>query len=373
MIVRPVPTELLAVAEQHFAGRPCVAAITQVDHAQLSGQLFEQWVGPCPARPAGGWSDGHVVDEATLHAAIAHHDDGWRERDEQPLTIAVTPTDARPQPDPAPLRLMNFAETPLTIDADIWRDSVRRVHGGRMQPPEWFAKTIDRRTYEYLWCLLSNEPRDWSLDEVATRYHEQVGIPVDPDALAAVATAMLQHGSAVGEPARLRLQPFAAPRAELAGAWVARHFAALASMARDKHANDAAVVRAADLVLADARRQVEEATAACRPWGTEADVSRWLDDGFHAVQFFDLWSLTLCRLVAGQTPTIERPGWGRYSLQATSDHAATVDPWPFAASRLEVEVPCRVLPGELPSATDWRLAIRSAPRLGYRVLLTSPE
>lgn len=94
MIIRPGDASLLL--------------ITQPDHAALAGRIMERW------------RTDRLVDSPRrddILAAVAHHDNGWRE------------VDAAPVVDPASGKLLDFITAPLAMRQGVWPRGVERLAG----------------------------------------------------------------------------------------------------------------------------------------------------------------------------------------------------------------------------------------------------
>lgn len=80
--------------------------ITQPDHAALAGRIMERW-------QADGLSES--PRRADILAAVAGHDNGWRE------------VDASPVVDPASGKLLDFVTAPLATRQGVWPRGVERL------------------------------------------------------------------------------------------------------------------------------------------------------------------------------------------------------------------------------------------------------
>lgn len=90
--------------------------ISQVDHARISGELAAAWgnehAAPVICPPDCDSPGPLLAVREEVVAAIAHHDDGWRD------------WEAAPTLDPEHHRPRSFMEMPLVESLDIWRKSI---------------------------------------------------------------------------------------------------------------------------------------------------------------------------------------------------------------------------------------------------------
>jgi hypothetical protein len=166
-------------------------------------------------------------------------------------------------------------------------------------------------------------------------------------------------------------------RDPLAGALVGAHWTGLYSARWGLQSGGGPLTEAAARAVVDAeeRRRQE---ALCQVWGFDGLRSEFEAEAWHAyevLQALDIISLTLSLIdpadpspAAVEKPPItatlfpvEQPPGGRIlpsvptgplgehldlAFVVTEPGVATIDPWPFAEPRLELRLPCRVLPAD---------------------------
>lgn len=326
--------------------------ITQGDHARLAAELAAAVAKPpvLPGRIL--WAD--VVE------AIRRHDDGWFERDTQPVWDA----DRR--------RCRNFDEYALTEATAVWRDSVRRVQALSTQPAEWFDRRIDRRLYEWMWCALSTAAAPQTWPDLLARFDGQVGPPIPEQGLSEVLTAMCAAGSVLKQGAQFAMNPWHRPRASLATLWVSGHFDALAERSALRYRDDFVQSSSLRVFRADHRRRVEESETACKDLVSTDNLNILMQTGIHSVQFFDRLSLELCLQPSPFRQRIAVPGWPELDWGTDESNAIACESGLFKPDSTELAVTARrVSKSSGTSAEEWTAAYKVAEVESLRWTLAS--
>jgi len=130
--------------------------ITQPDHAALAGRIMERW-------QADGLTNS--ARRAEILAAVAGHDNGWREVDTAPVV------------DPASGKLLDFVTAPLAMRQGVWPRGVERL-GARPYTAALVAAhalhVYDRNRGHADWDPFFDEMR-----ALRDRYLATAGVPLD--------------------------------------------------------------------------------------------------------------------------------------------------------------------------------------------------
>jgi hypothetical protein len=330
--------------------------ISQVDHAQLAGDLAAAWGNDrVPGLPLAEW----------LVPAVRDHDEGWR-------TWEATPTvtkDGRPR---------QFAEMPAAEAMAIWSTSIDlcasgppssaealrrlRAEGGEVTPDD--AVVLD---------AVLRHRGSFGAERLTADIVAEDGLTAEPVAASLnrfeVKGLIRRLPVVVGGPAYEITLP-AVGGSPLGGVWVSRHFCALAELAKEHRAGRPEEVEAAKAFLAEqAAKQMEWSSAASDFAGEE--LERVLDTGSRYVRFFDAISLWLCCAEQDEPATMPLSSFLSLTLTPRNSREIAVEPWPFGPAALELAAPAVRLP-EKPFAGDeaLRTALGTAEPATLRWVLT---
>jgi len=342
--------------------------ITQTEHARIAAELAAAWGNDrFPPLPLPEW----------LLPAIRHHDDGW------------TLWDSSPQIDPETGQPRDFTEMPMAESTAIWTRSIE-ICSHAIGRPASGSECLKRlgnwleqqhrsltRSHEQVLALFLEATEPLSEESLPEMRPEADGDSnAVPDA-AALLDDLLQAGviapNMPSDATRFTLAEDLLAPSPLGGLWVSGHFCDLASRARENRTSSedlAAIDHFLDeqaALQAEWRRQL----AARMP---DDELAPLIELGLRYVQRFDHLSLWLCCAERDKPFELAFPGAGQIHFVPLFDGQVVVDPWPFAADRLELTVaPAPVPP--LPCRDDRELheRIADAPAAVLRWVLMSGQ
>ncbi len=317
--------------------------ISQVDHAQLAGDLAAAWGNDrVPGLPLA----------ELLVPAVRDHDLGWREWETAPTTTA----DGRPR---------GFLEMPAGEAAEIWTRSIDacaagfpssaealrrlRADGGEVTPDDAAAlEHLLRHRGSFGVERFGNEATagggltEESVAASLARFERKGLIRRLPDGLGGSAFA-IDLPSVGGSP--------------LGGLWVSGHFRALAESAKE-HRDDPAEVAAIDAFLAEQDGKRADWRSAAAGFAGE-ELERVIDTGTRYVRFFDRISLWLCMAERDEPweATLSSALTLRFTPRPSSGTVREigVDPWPFREEALELSVVASAAGDEEHTTLRWTL------------------
>ncbi|QDU39823.1 hypothetical protein Mal4_41710 [Maioricimonas rarisocia] len=310
--------------------------IAQTEHARIAAELARAW---------GNDRFAPLSLADWLVPAIRHHDDGWSDWDDAPH---VDPETGTPR---------DFTEMAMADATAIWRRSIAvcsRAAGRAASGSQCLARLDNwlrpqqlplTRDHEFILAqiLEATEPlTEQTLTESADEASDETAAQPVPVILQQLQQAgVIVPRTITSETGFVLSADLQAP-SPFGGLWVSRHFCDLAIRARENRTEAADLAAIDDFLNEQAPLQAEwrEQLAAQIP---EDELEPLIELGFRCVQRFDHLSLWLCCAERDKPFELAFPGAGQIHFIPGPDGQVVVDPWPFAADRLElVATPVRI-------------------------------